>query len=177
MTSDKQFSRLFFALWPSDQVRQSIVDVFSAIAIPDHSRFIQPENLHITLHFLGQVESDRRVCLQQVACALNDKPFVVNLDCLGYFTKAKILWMGCQYLPVELVRLHRDLGESLANCGYQSEFHEYKPHVTLMRKCREPLNANNDFVIPWQVDEFALVESISGSGGVRYQVIEKYPLA
>jgi len=177
MASDKHFSRLFFALWPSDQVRQSIVDVFSAIAIPDHSRFIQPENLHITLHFLGQVESDRRVCLQQVACALNDKPFVVNLDCLGYFTKAKILWMSCQYLPVELVRLHRDLGESLANCGYQSEFREYKPHVTLMRKCREPLNANNDFVISWQVDEFALVESISGSDGVRYQVIEKYPLA
>ena len=90
MVTDKQFSRLFFALWPSNQVRQSIVDVFSAIAIPDHSCVLQPENLHITLHFLGQVESDRKVCIQQVACALNDKPFVVNLDCLGYFTKAKI---------------------------------------------------------------------------------------
>ena len=177
MASDKQFSRLFFALWPSDQVRQSIVDVFSAITIPDYTRVLQPENLHITLHFVGQVEPDRRVCMQQVACALNDKPFVVNLDCLGYFTKAKIFWMGCQHLPVELVQLHRDLGESLANCGYQSESRQYKPHVTLMRKCMEPLNGNKDFVIPWHVDEFALVESISGVDGVRYQVIEKYPLA
>ena len=52
MATDKQSSRLFFALWPSEQVRQSIVDVFSAVAIPENSRVLQSENLHITLHFL-----------------------------------------------------------------------------------------------------------------------------
>ena len=177
MVSDKQFSRLFFALWPNNQVRQSIVDVSSAIPFLGHSRVTQPENLHITLHFLGQVESERRACMQQVVGDLNNKSFLVNLDCLGCFKKAKIFWMGNKHQSVELVQLHRDLGESLANCGYQSESRQYKPHVTLMRKCVDPLDGNKDFIIPWYVDEFVLVESVSRSDGVHYQVIEKYPLA
>ena len=85
--------------------------------------------------------------------------------------------MGCQDRPVELMLLRDKLGESLVNCGYQIESRDYKPHVTLMRKCMTSVSTTKDFIIPWLVDEFVLVESIPGSGSVNYKVIEKYPLA
>ena len=177
MVADTQTSRLLFALWPDDQVRQSINVAFSAVYIPDNCRVIQPENWHITLHFVGQVTHETKDCLHHAALAIKNQPFLINLDCFCCFKKAKIFWMGCQSLPVELAQLHKNLGASLANCGYQYESREYKAHVTLMRKCVSSVNSPEDFSIPWFVDEFCLVESISDPRGVNYQVIEKYPLA
>ena len=169
--------RLFFALWPSDNVRHSIVEIYSQLPKQIKGPVIQPQNLHITLHFPGSVTEENKDCMHIAAQAVRSASFECNLDYVGYFSRAKIFWMGYQHQSVELVQLHRDLGESLAHCGYQSEPRQYKPHVTLMRKCLDPLDANKDFIIPWYVDEFVLVESVSRSDGVHYQVIEKYPLA
>jgi RNA 2',3'-cyclic 3'-phosphodiesterase len=177
MSTSTRMRRLFFALWPGDQVRQSIIETFSTVSVPENSRVAQPENLHITLHFVGQVSPEEKGCLHNAANSINHKPFLINLDRLGYFNKAKICWLGCNGLPIELTQLHHDLGASLARCDYKSESREYKPHVTLIRKCMAPVNTTKDFIIPWLVDEFVLVESISGPGGVNYKVIEKYPLA
>jgi 2'-5' RNA ligase len=177
MISDKQFNRLFFALWPNDQIRQSITEVSSLVSIPDNARITPFENLHITLHFIGKVAQEAKDCLHHAAQSVDQKPFLVSLDCFGNFDRAKIFWMGCQHLPVELVQLYRDLGESLADCGYHIDPRQYAPHVSLMRKCMNPPNTNKGFLIPWLVDEFVLVESVSAPDGVHYQVIEKYPLA
>ena len=176
MISDTRMHRLFFALWPNDQVRQSIIEILPAVPASGNCRITQAENLHITLHFIGRVTHEVKGCLHHAAQSIKNKPFFVNLDYLGDFKKAKICWMGCKVLPVELMLLHDKLGESLANCGYQIESLDYKPHITLMRKCTTPVNSIQDFVIPWFVDEFALIESIPVSRGVRYQVIEKYSL-
>jgi len=176
MVSDTHMHRLFFALWPNNQVRQSIIDLLPAVPVSGNCRITQPEDLHITLHFIGRVTYEVKDCLHHAARAIKSKPFFVNLDCLGNFNKAKICWMGCQARPVELMLLHDKLGESLVNCGYQIESRPYKPHVTLARKCATPINSIQDFVIPWFVEEFALIESIPVSRGVSYQVIEKYPL-
>lgn len=47
-----------------------------------------------------------------------------------------------------------------------------------MRGCVTPVDdVTQDFVIPWHVDAFFLLESISGGDRFNYQVIEKYPLA
>lgn len=177
MISDTHTRRLFFALWPNNQVRRSIIDIRSVVPAPGNCRITQPENLHITLHFIGQVTNEVKDCLHHAARSIKYKPFFVNLNSLGVFKKAKIYWMGCHSQPVELMSLHDKLGESLVNCGYQIESRDYTPHVTLARKCTAPVNGFQDFDIPWFVEEFALVESIPISNGVRYQVIEKYSLA
>ena len=177
MVSDTHMHRLFFALWPNNQVRQSIIDLLPAVPVSGNCRITQPEDLHITLHFIGQVTHEVKDCLHHAALSIKNKPFIVNLNCLGDFNKAKICWMGCQDRPVELMLLRDKLGEPLVNCGYQIESRDYKPHVTLMRKCTTPVDSIQDFVIPWFVEEFALIESIPVSRGVSYQVIEKYPLA
>ena len=169
--------RLFFALWPDDQVRSQIVENFSRIRQAKHGRVIQPHNLHITLHFVGSVTEDIKECMHVAATTIRADSFVCNLDCYGFFPRAKIFWMGCKEMPNELIQLHRKLGTVLKNCGYPAEERSFTPHITLMRKCEqeEPLDA--DFSLEWPVDEFALVESRSDKHGVNYQLIEKYPLS
>ena len=177
MTNNVKARRLFFALLPNDQVRSQIVENFSRIRQAKHGRVIQPHNLHITLHFVGSVTEDIKECMHVAATTIRADRFVFNLDCYGYFPRAKIFWMGCQETPDELTRLHKKLEAALENCGYRGEARSFTPHITLMRKCEqeEPLDA--DFSLEWPVDEFALVESRSDKHGVNYQLVEKYPLS
>lgn len=169
--------RLFFALWPDEKVRHSIVETFTVTSPQMRGRVIQPHNLHITLHFIGQVSGDVKQRMHAVAQTVVGESFVVGLNCFGHFPKVKIFWMGPQKPPVELTQLHNKLGDALSKCGYQCDSRPYNPHVTLMRNCIEPVIRQPEFTIPWTVDEFVLVESSQGVSGVNYRVVEQYPLS
>lgn len=169
--------RLFFALWPDNQLRHAIVETFSPLPQPPGGRIMQPHNLHMTLHFVGSVSDEVKDCMHQAAQTVRAKTFECHLDCFGVFPKAKIFWMGCQHRPVELLQLNKILGVALENCGYQPEKRDFTPHVTLLRKCTSPVPDQQGFSIPWRVNEFVLVESCMDRHGVNYQVIEKYPLS
>ena len=68
------------------------------------------------------------------------------------------------------------MADVLLECDYQSEKRVYAPHVTLMRKLTKPGDFSEIDHIAWQVNEFVLVESVPVDGGVKYEVIENYPL-
>lgn len=168
--------RLFFALWPSDQVRHNIVQTIDQLPHKIKGREIKPQNLHITLHFVGLVTEENKDCMHAAAQSVSAAAFKCHLDCIGHFSRAKIFWMGCRKSPVELIQLHNKLGAAIEHCAYQQEKRVYAPHVTLKRKCLNPGANQMDFSIPWMVDEFVLVESVTHPSGVEYRVIEKYPL-
>jgi RNA 2',3'-cyclic 3'-phosphodiesterase len=168
--------RLFFALWPPEQVRRSIIESASPLMNELDGRKIQPHNLHITLYFIGQADAELKDCLHQAALKVAARPFSLVLDCFGHFRRAKIFWMGAQDSPVELSNLHAELGEALSECGYQREKRPYKPHISLMRKTTKSVVRQQNFSIHWPVDAFVLVESIQDASAVNYQVIERYPL-
>jgi 2'-5' RNA ligase len=177
MHNIQKTSRLFFALWPSDETRQSIVKTFSSLSLKTKGRATQTGNLHLTLHFVGQVTVDVKDCMHVAAQTVDFPAFEFKLDRLGYFPRPKVLWMGAQESSVELAQLHKKLGMAIATCGYRLEARAYAPHLTLMRKCSKPDFRPVDFSVPWQVKEFVLVESINIEHGVQYQVVEKYPLS
>jgi 2'-5' RNA ligase len=169
--------RLFFALWPTDQVRLSIVEIISQLPRQIKGRVIQPQNLHETLQFVGQVTEATKDCMHVAAQSVKAEAFQLELDNLGHFPKAKVFWMGSQNIPAQFTQLHKKLGVAIENCGFNSEARAFSPHITLMRKCSKPDVAQIEFSIPWRVEEFVLVESITYKEGVKYQVIEKYPLS
>ncbi|GMR00967.1 MAG: RNA 2',3'-cyclic phosphodiesterase [Gammaproteobacteria bacterium] len=168
--------RLFFALWPSTLVRESIVKTVFPLLRAMDGRTIQPKNLHITLHFIGPVGEDRKDCLHKAAQSIIAQPFKLSLDCFGHFSKAKIFWMTAQKLPAELSLLHHNLGEALSVCDFHSDIRPYSPHVSLLRKSEKSRTDLPDFSINWQVEDFVLVESSTDPDGVSYKVIEKYLL-
>ena len=73
-------------------------------------------------------------------------------------------------------QLHAVLGRELAACGYVPETREFNPHVTVARKLAKPFDVSGFEPLHWKVDNFALVESRSCDAGVRYEVLESYPL-
>ncbi|MDT8283218.1 MAG: RNA 2',3'-cyclic phosphodiesterase [Gammaproteobacteria bacterium] len=176
MKSIPKTSRLFFALWPSGSIRQSIVEALSNVTPPVEGNMIPSANLHLTLHFVGQITEEDKQCMHAAAQSIDVKRFDLKLDCFGCFSRAKIFWMGCSEPVAGLTTLHQKLAAALESCGYQREARVYTPHVSLVRKCVRPEISWGDFSIPWSVEAFVLVESISVECGVFYKVIEKYPL-
>lgn len=168
--------RLFFALWPSPQVRASIVETAHPVLHELTGRLIPPEQLHITLHFIGSVTDETRICMDRAARCIKTKPFSITLSHFNFFSRAKVFYMGCNAIPTELRHLHQTLGEALGDCSYQQDEPEYTPHVSLLRKLKARQVESFKFSINWQVDEFVLVESSGTANGVGYNIIETYPL-
>ena len=169
--------RLFFALWPSDEVRQQIVSAFART--PQYKmrgRIMQPSNLHITLHFIGNVNDDQKACLHQVAQSIRAEACPLQLDTYGHFYRARVFWLGCRVIPESLKQLYRNLGSALKACGYEMERRPYAPHVTLMRKLLRPGDIITPEPVDWPIEEFVLVESRTAEHGFEYHVIERYPL-
>ncbi len=171
------FERLFFALWPDDSLREQISRVREALAGLDQGRLLVAGNLHLTLHFLGNIELERIDCFLQQARKVKARSFSLELDTPGYFKRPQVAWLGCQRIPAGLVELHRQLGQHIETCGFKVERRAYNPHMTLARKIRKrPDLPETVEALPWQVNEFVLIKSVSVKGGVEYRVRESFPL-
>ena len=174
---EKKDVRLFFALWPDDEVRAQIASVLNQINLDrGKCRLVKNSNLHLTLHFIGNTSIAEMKCLDLHARGFNAEPFEFRLDCSGYFKKPKVFWIGCQTVPQALFDLHENLAEQISQCAYKPETRPYSPHMTVARKFTELPGSIPFEPVLWQVDRFVLVGSISVSEGVRYEVVKSYPL-
>jgi 2'-5' RNA ligase len=173
----EKITRLFFALWPDDEVRAQIAKNLNRINF-DHNknRLVTNSNLHITLHFVGNTPIDQMGCLDRQARQCKGEPFDLTLDCSGYFKKPKVFWFGPQRVPRSLSDLHRNLGDMISECEYTPETRPYSPHVTVVRKIYQAPEPVALEPVHWQVDRFVMVESVSVPRGVRYEVVKSYPL-
>jgi 2'-5' RNA ligase len=104
--------------------------------------WVAPGNLHVTLKFLGGVETSR---LEAVQSALTravhgHSPFDVVIVGLGAFpsaTRARVIWAGIEGGRDELAALAAAVEREVAPVGFPTEERAFSPHVTLGR-VREP---------------------------------------
>jgi 2'-5' RNA ligase len=173
-----QRHRLFYALWPDTGIRRQIIDCRNALPLTRGCRPMPVQNLHITLHFIGPVTTGDLDCLRSQAHGLSCQPFRLQLQSLGTFQRARILWMGMNTVPDQLLALHSRLGLKLKECDYEPSA-RYRPHVTLARHCSLPVPVlktlrAQEFCIDWTVDKFVLVESVTDPAGAQYRILETY---
>lgn len=168
--------RLFFALWPDDTLRRQLAGLAEDIGSRVTGRIVAEDNLHITLVFLGALNSARRQCAEEVAAAIRCERFTLTLDRTGYWSTPRILWAGSMQTPEALQSLVSALQTGLANCGIPLETRPYQPHLTLMRKVVRRPAAAAIGPMDWRVQRFCLVESVSGSKGVSYRVLASWCL-
>ena len=150
--------RLFIGLMPNATVRAQIAAHQRLWFWPPGSRPTQPSQLHLTLHFLGLVESDdeRR---------LHDALAAVEVGTLQLVLRTPECWSGGVTVlrpdpDAALRTLHGRLAQALAGCGLRSaRAGIWTPHVTLARDaaCAAPPEATRP--IAWQIQTFALVWS------------------
>ena len=95
-------------------------------------RVTSPDQLHLTLHFLGLASADEVV---KSLCDVEFDPFDLELHGLGHFDARDgnmILWVGVDVSP-PLLRLHQSIGDRLSSIGIPLDKRPYSPHITLAR--------------------------------------------
>ena len=134
--------RSFIAIELSDEARKKIAQLQSrlkSLAPPNTVRWTVPQNIHLTLHFLGDVAVDdlEKVARAVGAAASTCPVFSLNLSNLGCFPnthRPRIVWVGVAGEADTLTALHQTLGEQLQRqIGFQPEARPYSPHLTIGR--------------------------------------------
>jgi 2'-5' RNA ligase len=141
-TKDFAMARLrtFVALDPGDALRGRLGALQEKLADSTPGvKWVESENLHLTLLFLGDVD-DRdlmKVCRAADRAAQDHAPFVVSLEGVGCFPnmrRPRTIWAGIGSGAVEVVKLFEDLATALESQGlYRPEDRPFEPHVTLGR--------------------------------------------
>ena len=151
------------------------------------ARWVDPENYHITLRFIGDVDGQTA---DEVADSLdrlaNSMRFTVRLTHLGSFggDKPRALFAGVE--PSEaLTRLQAAQERVLQRAGLPPEGRKFVPHVTLARLrgtsaeelARFIAEAGRFEPLTFPVGRFVLFSSKDSVGGGPYVVEQSYPLA
>ena len=104
-------------------------------------RWVEPDQLHLTLKFLGEVRPERagevKAALARVAS--KTQPFTLDMGGAGAFPtmrRPKVIWLGADASP-ELRCLKHDLEWELAPQGFEREVRAFHPHVTLGRATKQ----------------------------------------
>ena len=166
--------RLFFALWPDDTTRQALFH-WQTHNLPADVRWQHRADLHMTLHFLGQVDASLLGPLRELGEEQAAQRFALVLDQIGHWRKPQILWAGSSSVPGELPQLHERLGAGLNALGIETEARAFKPHVTLARKVRKQPPVQPLSPLTWPVTELTLVESRPGDAPI-YHPVGRWPL-
>ena len=132
--------RLFYALVPSEREKQAILRWQEQLAAASESgRFSPPENLHMTLQFLGEIPPERVKALKGILtrAAQTSGPFSLTLDAYGWFPGKgqERLWYLTGSSP-EAAKLSYMLEQLLRENGFEVENRAFVPHITLARRCK-----------------------------------------
>lgn len=175
--------RLFVAIDLPPAIRDRLAGL--GFGIPG-ARWVDPEQIHLTLRFIGEVDGRSAREIREGLTAVRTKPFPLQLKGVGHFPprkKPRVLWVGVERCD-GLLRLRRRVETSLVQQGVEPEGRKYSPHITLARLNNPPvkkigqfLAGNNLFMSePFQVKEFLLYSSLLTPKGAIHTVEAVYPL-
>ncbi len=150
------------------------------------ARWIDPENYHLTLRFIGDVDD---LVAQEAALVLGRvkrHAFELHLEGLTSFGGRKPRAVVASVAPQQaLFELQTEQERLMRRIGLEPEGRKYTPHVTLARlrdssslDVADYLSARGYFrTAPFNVSQFVLFSSRASSGGGPYVVEASYPLS
>jgi 2'-5' RNA ligase len=167
--------RLFLGLPIPHELAQALTRLTQAIELPKGRR-TAPENLHLTLVFLGEVAEPKLPPIEQELFELHFAPFPLKLTSLNTFPRAGILFAEVE--PTRpLLHLQAMLAASMTRCGFAPEDGAYHPHVTLAR-LHGPLRLNkSQQALPpslqrsFRADTVNLYRSNLSPTGAHYEIL------
>lgn len=177
--------RLFVAAPIDEAVRSNLARVGTA-ADAKGVRWVEPENLHLTLAFLGEVDQRSLPLVEDAVYAATEgesSPLRLSAQGLGGFPderSARVLWAGVDGEVPRLLALRKRLVAELRSAGFEVDSRRFRPHITLARfRSAQPLPSRlarlQEFG-EWQVDELQVIESHLRPSGARYVVRADVPL-
>lgn len=114
-------------------------------------RWVAPENIHLTLKFLGDVDETKMPALQRAvaaACA-GIAPFTLTIGGAGAFPNTRrpnVIWVGIGGEVEMAARLGKKIDDACAALGFAPEERPFSPHLTLGRVKRDAKPNDRQFV-------------------------------
>ena len=186
--------RAFIALEIPPKIQHAIHQAASKLRGETESlvRWVQPENVHLTLKFLGDISPASVDTLTQMlrAEAESCPPFDIHITGLASFPSPKrprVIYIGIQ-APAGLEALHHGIESATRRLGYESKERDFSPHLTIGRvkqnisavegqKIRQALEATKiDSLGTARVDSVHLYKSDLKPTGAVYTRLFSAPL-
>ena len=177
--------RAFVAVFPPLDLREALARAARELPVVGDVRWVKPENVHITLKFLGEVGEEDLARVAEALGPVSERhsPFEALVSGFGAFPsvgRARILWAGIGEGADRLGALARDVEGSLEPLGFARETRPYKPHLTLGRARGRPVSLGAGAPHPgirFPVRRMDLVESVLGGAGAAYSTAAAYALS
>ncbi len=142
--------------------------------LPD-IRWTQRDNLHLTLHFLGDISEENLEKAAKIMVSVGSlfAPFSLTLMEIGAFPltdRARVVWIGVQ--SSILGELHHTLQEQFIAAGFPLEHRPFRPHITIGRSRRSTRRIlslpRHTIADTTRVDELVLFESHLQPTGAKH---------
>ncbi|NWF76665.1 MAG: RNA 2',3'-cyclic phosphodiesterase [Nitrospirae bacterium] len=130
--------RCFIAIVTPDSLKKQIIEMTDLLKKYDADiKWVNPENIHLTLKFLGNTPQS---FLTKINETLNEavlpySPFYIKIYGTGVFPNKKhprVIWIGIKDSEI-LINLRNAIEQSISSLGYQKDEKEFKPHLTIGR--------------------------------------------
>lgn len=163
--------RLFFALWPEPGQLEPLLECVKYLLPPSTGRPQRPDQLHVTIEFLGAIVESRMADVRAAgaAAASDARPFEIVFDRMDYWRRPKVLCLTASETPEALAQLSQSLRRELETRGFEVERREFRAHLTLARKVDRPPPVASFEPVCWPARSLTLVRSASDSAGSRYE--------
>lgn len=175
------FMRCFVALDIPDELRQKIAALQKQLSGLD-VKLVEPENLHFTLKFLGEIDDATMERVSEKMRSLKVAPFSATIRGAGVFPSIfdmRVIWLGCP----GIAPLQQSVEESLSVL-FKKE--KPSPHLTLARirspkdkdELAEFVEGNKDIEIgSFAVNEIKLKKSTLAKKGPVYEDVKVFELS
>lgn len=172
--------RLFIGLWPDEASVRQLTDWARDAHALCGGRIMKPEDLHMTLAFLGQADQSQADALCDAVSTWPVKLQPLVLARFGMFRKARVVWAGLDSDDSApwLHSLCDTLWSKLEGLGWPRTEATFTPHISLLRGA-QPGDVGALYRPPvlCQPVRCVLVASRPATGGSNYQVLAQLPFA
>ncbi len=183
--------RTFIAIDANEKVRNSLRPIQNRLEETGADlKLVSPENIHMTLRFLGDV-SESRISLIEEAIeeAASFDSFKIDVEGLGVFPEPsfiRVIWAGVSRGSEKLGKIRKKLDSKLDDLGFSSDDKDFTPHFTIARvksgKAKDKLNSiiNEKSEKTWgsvNVNQIELKKSELTSDGPVYTTLTKAKLS
>ncbi|HLK17397.1 MAG TPA: RNA 2',3'-cyclic phosphodiesterase [Bryobacteraceae bacterium] len=185
--------RLFVALQVPDSVRNNYAKLIEdlrrldAVAAPKKPKWVRPENLHVTLKFIGHTDPAKLDAIRVVLAKVRSPEEVcLHFRSIVFFPSAKrprVIWGGTE-ASENLAPLAQAVDKQIATLGFPAEQRAFTPHLTLARLDPPGIAPELRTAIETQAEcdfgelhssEFHLIESKLKPSGAEYTTLQSFP--
>jgi len=129
--------RLFFGIEILEEIRDKMISFINSLNINSRNlKWVEKENLHLTLQFIGEVNSDVTSKLIELSSNIAFKEFKIDVSSFGgfpYLDKPNVLWIGVKEETNKLNSLQKEIQKACLKISNDIDTKPFHPHITIAR--------------------------------------------